>query len=77
MNNASVIFKDNEQSKKVFQLFYKVLNGEEALENLNMESLKQNYGFELEDIAVFFELMAKYLSTSKTKEVEENNQVIK
>ena len=67
MNNASVVFKDNEQSKKVFGLFYKVLNGDESLENLNMERLKQNYGFELEDIAVFFELMAKYLNTSKRK----------
>lgn len=77
MNNASVTFKDSEQSKKVFQLFTKVLNGEEVLENLNMESLKQNYGFELEEIAVFFELMAKYLNTNKTKEVEESQQIRK
>lgn len=77
MNNASVTFRDNEQSKKVFELFSKVLNGQESLENLNMESLKQNYGFNLEDIATFFELMAKYLNTSKTKEVEENQQIRK
>lgn len=75
MNNASVTFRDNEQSKKVFQLFYKVLNCEVFLEDLNMEVLKQNYGFKLEDIAVFFELMAKYLNTSKTKEVEETQQI--
>ena len=75
MNNGSVMFKDNMQSKKVLGLFTKVLNGEESLENLNMESLKQNYGFELEDVAAFFELMAKYLNTSKTKEVEENQQI--
>jgi len=77
MNNASVTFKDSEQSKKVFQLFTKVLNGEEVLENLNIESLKQNYGFGLEEIAVFFELMAKYLNTNKTKEVEESQQIRK
>lgn len=77
MNNGSVIFKNSEQSKKVFRLFYKVLNGEEMLENLNMENLKQNYGFELEDTSIFFELMAKYLNTSRTKEIEETEQIIK
>ena len=75
MNNASVTFRDNEQSKKVFQLFYKVLNCEVFLEDLNMEVLKQSYGFNIEDIAVFFELMAKYLNTGKTKEVEETQQI--
>ena len=77
MNNASVIFKDNEQSKKIFGLFYKVLNCEVFLEDLNMEVLKHNYGFNIDDIAVFFELMAKYLNTSKTKEVEKTEQIIK
>ena len=76
MNNASVTFRDNEQSKKVFQLFTKVLNDIETLESLSMDTLKQSYGFSTEDAAIFFELMAKYLST-KVKVSEEEKQPIR
>ena len=77
MNNPSVTFRDNEQSQKVFQLFSKVLNCEVDLESLNIDTLKQKYNFRIEDAAVFFELMAKYYSSSKVKEEGENSQIRK
>ena len=73
MYQTNVKFKDSEQERRVFRLFYQVLNGELTLEQMTVYDLKNN--FNIEDIAVFFELMAKYLDSREYK--EEKTEIIK
>lgn len=55
-----VNFKTEEQRDKVLTLFSYVLGGGKNLNDLSVESLRKVLS--LEEIALFFELMAKYLN---------------
>ena len=69
MYSANVTFKDAEQERRVFKLFYQVLNGEKKIEEMNVEQMKQELN--IEDIAVFFELTSKYLASKEYKPEKE------
>ena len=71
MPESSVHFRDNEQFNKVFNLFCLVLNDKISLEEISVESLKENY--DMEEIALFFELMSKHLN-SKIYKKEDSKQ---
>lgn len=73
MYSANVTFKDIEQERRVFKLFLQVLNGQIKLEQLTIEEMRKE--FDIEDIAVFFELMAKHLDSKQLK--PENEAKIK
>lgn len=72
MYSANVTFKDAEQQRRVFKLFYQVINGERKLEEISGEQLRQE--LPIEDIAVFFELIAKYLDSKELKEENETSK---
>ena len=61
MQESHVNFKNEKQRNNVFNLFYLVLNGEINLDDLSVDNLKQK--LDIEEIALFFELMAKHLNT--------------
>ena len=63
-----VNFKTEEQRDKVLTLFSYVLGGGKNLNDLSVESLKNVLS--LEEIALFFELMAKYLNDKVYTETE-------
>ena len=69
MYKSNITFSNIEQERRVFKLFYQVLNGEKSLEEMSVEELKKE--LPIEDIAVFFELMAKYLDSKELKEEKE------
>ena len=58
--DSYVNFKNEKQRNNVFNLFYLVLNGEVNLDELSVDNLKQK--LDIEEIALFFELMAKHLN---------------
>ena len=60
MKESYVNFKNEKQRNNVFNLFYLVLNGEVNLDELSVDNLKQK--LDIEEIALFFELMAKHLN---------------
>ena len=72
MYSSNVTFKDAEQQRRVFKLFYQVINGEKKLEEISGEQLRQE--LPIEDIAVFFELIAKYLDSKELKEEKETSK---
>ena len=72
MYKSNITFSNIEQERRVFKLFYQVLNGEKSLEEMSVEELKKE--LPIEDIAVFFELMAKYLDSKKLKEEKEEKE---
>lgn len=55
-----VNFKTEEQRDKVLTLFSYVLGGGKNINDLSVESLRKVLS--LEEIALFFELMSKYLN---------------
>lgn len=61
MQESHVNFKNEKQRNNVFNLFYLVLNGKINLDDLSVDKLKNN--LDIEEIALFFELMSKHLNT--------------